>query len=234
MIQSSFSFEYFNENISYWSTPKDKNIEKKQAYKSKIQEKNDFSWNEYLDPNKDHMFKEGNYTPPKPFLELLRNPNDKNIKNWFKLIKTKNDLARNLSVKINEYVKRNQKNVSPSLRQEISAKLKKIKPKAENIEDYRLVLYIDSKCPYCKKMIKTMRDLQHIGYYIELRQIDDDFSETKKLPLILKKAKKEEISKNKIMSVPLLLIGNKKEKTFFRISGYRTTKEVLAAIQTQP
>lgn len=234
MVQSSFCIEYFNQDIKYWGRTENKTNAKEESVQHKRKDlKDDFSWNEYLDPKKDLMFKEGNYTPPKPFLELLRNPDDKNIKNWFKLIKTKNDLARNLSIKINEYVKRNQSKITPNLREEINSKLNEIQPKAENLENYRLILYIDSKCPFCKKMIKTMRELQRIGYYVELRQIDNDFSETKKLPLLLKKATKEEVSKNQVQSVPLLLIGNKKEKTFFRLSGYRTTKEVMAVIKTQ-
>ena len=42
-----------------------------------------FPWHQYLDPKNKEFFKEGDYTPPEPFMEIVRNPTDANLKRWF-------------------------------------------------------------------------------------------------------------------------------------------------------
>ncbi|MGK5084521.1 hypothetical protein WDW37_14595 [Bdellovibrionota bacterium FG-1] len=62
-----------------------------------------FQWQKYLDPKNDDFFREGEYTPPAPFMEIARNPTDSNIENWFHYLETKNQLLRRLQDKLTAY-----------------------------------------------------------------------------------------------------------------------------------
>ena len=109
LSQSSFAINYFENGINYWSDDKEQKAKEEPIAKNQPIPKKDekFSWNEYLNPNKDKFFDEGNYSPPKPYLELIRNPTDQNIKNWFKIVDTKNKMLTKLQERVQEYSLKN-------------------------------------------------------------------------------------------------------------------------------
>ena len=45
------------------------------------------------------FFKEGDYSPPEPFMELARNPTDENIRMWFQYLDKKNWVFKYLNLK---------------------------------------------------------------------------------------------------------------------------------------
>ena len=103
--------QYFkNPEIDFWkkdeaaqnSTIKD-HQEKRPTAPTIANNKSGFAWNKYLSPSNDEFFKEGDYTPPAPFMEIARNPSDENIENWFRYLETKNELLRNLQEKLTQY-----------------------------------------------------------------------------------------------------------------------------------
>ena len=107
--------QYFNGTINYWkSQPKELEKEPKLEITNPKQEipktedatikentkTQEFQWNKYLDPKNTEFFREGDYTPPEPFMELVRNPSDQNIRMWFAYMDRKNELAGRLSKRI--------------------------------------------------------------------------------------------------------------------------------------
>ena len=52
------------------------------------------------------VFREGNHTPPEPLIEVAKNPTDENIKNWFELVKKKNQFIARLHKKMSDYLKK--------------------------------------------------------------------------------------------------------------------------------
>ena len=85
---SAEGFKYFENEINYWSSEK-----KQEPFKSekiKTQKKKDFEWDKYLNPENDEFFKEGNYIPPAPFMEVYRRPTKKNVLMWDAYIKKRN------------------------------------------------------------------------------------------------------------------------------------------------
>ena len=82
-------------NVETPLEPRERKVKKKKKEKKKS-----FKWSNYLDPKNDEFFKEGSYTPPKPFMELARNPSDKNIGNWIAYNKKKNALNQRLQLRM--------------------------------------------------------------------------------------------------------------------------------------
>lgn len=74
-------FEYFkNPALNYWGqdvnlvkpeTPRLHSVKQNSPAESKAGQSG-FQWNKYLSPNNDEFFKEGDYTPPAPFMEIAR------------------------------------------------------------------------------------------------------------------------------------------------------------------
>lgn len=229
-----FSFDYFDKKIDYWNEakPQDKKeivVQKKEPEPE--QESKSFDWNKYLDPKNDEFFKEGDYTPPKPFMELVRNPTDQNIKNWFKLMETKNKLSSRLQKRITEF--NSQGVVDKRVSTELSQVAEQSKPFEHDFSRYRFRLYFDSKCPYCKKMFSTMKELQNLGYFVELRQLDSDLSVRKKLPFPVHSVSKKELHKRDIQGVPVLFVGDLKKKLVYRLKGYQTTESIFTKLASE-
>ena len=106
----ALSFDYFRDPIEYWKNDTSETEEKSASPKARANGKKKFEWKKALDPMDDSLdfFREGDYVPPRAFIELTRDPNDQNIKNWFKLMQTKNDLATRLQSRMQAYVQKNQ------------------------------------------------------------------------------------------------------------------------------
>ena len=95
-------------------------------------------------------------------------------------------------------------------------------------------MYFDSHCPHCEHMLSTtIRELSAMGYWIELRQVDRDESARAKIPFPVSPASPDELKRYGIESVPVLLIGDLKARSFFKMQGDQTSSAVLAAIQSQ-
>ena len=162
-------FSFFDSNIDYWHDQKkeDKgtgpNTREQKAVPPTADTK--FDWKKHLDPNNKDFFREGDYTPPEPFMELVRNPTDENIKNWFAMIQKKNELSDRMSQRIQEYLAKNggMEPQSKAILMDAKASLQKAPPEASR---YRFRFYFDSQCPHCRRMFETISDLQARGYYV--------------------------------------------------------------------
>jgi len=71
-----------------------------------------------------------------------------------------------------------------------------------------------------------------MGYFVELKQIDSNPEIRRSLPFPVTQASKEELESKKINSWPVLFVGDLKKKVVYRLNGYRSTSEVISAIQS--
>lgn len=236
-------FDYFSNGIDFWNErkaaePEAKSIiplEKKppEAQVSKAQpEKEPFQWETYLNPKNKEFFKEGDYSPPEPFMELVRNPTDENLKMWFAYVERKNELALRLQQRMNEYLAKNGTAIPEEQRKRV-ASLESQQNKAIDMPRYRLRMYFNSKCPHCQKMFGTLSELQSQGFFVEAKQIDPENGTVRSLPFPSEPASPGEVKQKNIQSVPLLLIGDLKKKVVYRLTGFQTTTDVLKAIRSQ-
>ena len=183
----------------------------------------------YLDPKNDEFFREGDYLPPAPFMEIARDPSDENIDHWFKYLEAKNEITRRLQTKLSEYLAKHPSEApisSPSISVQ-QVDLPKIQSDAKR---FRLRLYFDSKCPHCERMIGTLKALSQRGYLIELKQLDSNMEARGRIPFPVTDATATELKQYKIESVPLLLVGDLKARTFFKIQGYQSEESILNAL----
>lgn len=234
------AFDYFSGDIDFWKKPKKENTisqEKVESSGEDIVKKDDnkkaaFDWNKHLDPKNEEFFKEGDYTPPAAFMELARNPTDQNIKNWFKLIERKNELSTRLSDRVKDYLKKNRK-ITPEEKLITENAVEFLPQSAKDYSRFKFRMYFESNCPHCKRMMATMKDLRDMGYFVELKQIDKNPKITDALPFPVTQATKKELKEKNINSWPVLFIGDLKEKVVYRLNGYRSTSDVISAIQTR-
>jgi thiol-disulfide isomerase/thioredoxin len=233
-------FEYFDKGVDFWnetkaSTPSSPSV--LSAKKAPIANvaPNDktekFPWEQYLDPKNKEFFKEGDYTPPEPFMELVRNPSDENMKMWFAYIEKKNELSVKLQERMNEYLAKNGLTLPPDKKKALVSQ-RVVTPSNIDVKRYRLRIYFSSTCPHCQKMMGTLTELQSKGFFIEARQIDSGNGPSR-LPFPVEMATKEELKIKDIQSVPLLLIGDLKKKVVYRLTGYQSTDSVLKAMSQE-
>jgi len=198
---------------------------KKEADKEKS-----FKWSKYLDPKNDEFFKEGNYTPPRPFMELARNPTDTNISNWMAYNKKKNALNQRLQVRMREYLTKNAE-LTPEVKKVVQAKTINMQTQFDS-SCYRIRMYFDSKCPHCKRMFNTLLALQNRGIYVEALQTDDAKISKARYPIPTRKASASEIKKQNIKAVPLTLIADLKKKALYPpIKGFQSIEAMIALIK---
>ncbi len=234
------SINFFDGGIDYWSKPK--SLQKIEAPKtstpksdSKLPDENasstqGFEWKKYMDPKHKEFFKEGDYTPPETFMEVVRNPTDQNIKMWFAYIDKKNELANRLQSRVREYMQKANPALTAESKQILNTRVAAV-PKADpDSKRFRFRMYFDSHCPHCKRMMKTMEELQLRGFFVEGRQVDDDPKGIAGLTFPTARATPGEIAKKEIQSVPVLLIGDLKKKSVYRLSGYQSLQSVFNAI----
>ena len=232
------AFDYFHQKINYWDKKKNKSRPIVTEEKSKPPEKTEnksndsFDWKKQLDPKNEDFFKEGDYTPPAAFMELARNPTDENITNWFKLVNKKNELSSRLSSRIQEYLKKNTKLKVEEKNHLLEAQKKLPKVATDNTR-YRFRMYFESSCPHCKRMMTTLQELQELGYYVEVRQIDNDPKIARAIPFPLEYATKDELKEKGINSWPVLFVGDLVKKITYRLNGYHPTAEVLSTVNNR-
>ena len=185
-----------------------------------------------MDPKNDEFFKEGDHTPPAPFMELARNPTDENIKRWFALIEMKNQMMERLHVSMANYVQQNQSKLNTEEKDLITQNIQKISPQNIDVKRFRFRLYFESSCPHCHHMMGTMKELQDLGYYGELRQVDKN-RPTFPLPFASSQATPEELKAREITSWPVLFIADTGKKLIYRVNGYQSTEQVLQILASK-
>ncbi|MGE0175128.1 MAG: TlpA family protein disulfide reductase [Oligoflexales bacterium] len=246
-ICKASEFQYFDDSINYWgkdakvqnaAIPKENDDMLKQEKAREdgttnaiAKEKEQFQWNRYLDPSNKEFFREGDYTPPEPFMELVRRPTDQNIRMWFAYMERKNELASRLSKRMEEYAQTNGAAIPKEAKEKIVNVAKQIPTAVDDYTRYRFRMYFDSQCPHCERMFETLNDLQDRGYFVEARQVDNGSLDRIKSHVPVVAAKPEEIKQYNITAVPLLLIGDLKSKKVYRQSGYMTPEQILAEIK---
>ncbi len=227
----SRAMDYFSKPIDYWkgdqATRTAKPSPAKETPRPKKAKK--FDWQTYSSPKNDEFFKEGDYTPPKPFMELARNPTDENIKRWFEMIETKNMLMENLQNRMAEYLQKSETKLTREEKSLFESKQVSSKAGAQEFKRFRFRLYFDSKCPHCQQMIKTAKELQDLGYYVEVRQIDKRQPEFL-VPFPIVAATENELKERAITSWPVLFVADVSKQLIYRINGYFPTAEVLATL----
>lgn len=245
-------FQFFeNQEMDYWNSstsikqPAQKphfniagNISRNVTANTPESTSSKFPWSKYLDPRHDEFFKEGNYTPPAPFMEIARNPSDENIANWFHYLELKNEITHRLQARLVTYSggqsPRGDALLFESRSSEQATHSTAPAPAPEvDAKKFRLRLYFDSKCPHCQHMLSTMSELSKYGFWVEFRQIDGDVSARGKIPFPVESATPKELKQYQISGVPVLLVGNLKNGTFFKIQGYQSTESVLQALRAE-
>lgn len=252
---SSEDFQYFIQpEINYWRRqdnasvllPKELQTTSSNPRSRKSSVKSEFGWDKYLNPNHDEFFKEGDYTPPAPFIEIARNPTDENIQNWFQYLELKNEILHRLQSKLTEYSHKTRSNISTALSSSLNTTLiddpsalgytsnrtEKPKPIPSNARRFRLRFYFDSHCMHCQRMIGTISELSKLGYFFELRQVDRDKSKVSHIPFPISDAQAGELQLYGIQAVPVLLVGDLKKETYFKMEGYQTASAVIAALNS--
>lgn len=198
-------FQYFDQTIDYW----------KEGKSAEASPPSTFNWKLYMNPESTEFFKEGEHVPPEPFMELVRNPSDENMKNWFAYIAKKNELATRLATRMKEFTAKNPKVPMPTLA-----------PNHSEAKRFRFRMYSRSTCPYCQQMKETLQDLQSLGFAVEVRSIDA-VEKASSFPMVMASA--SEIKS--IDSVPLLLVGDLNHQKVYRLKGFHTTQEILSFLQ---
>jgi len=245
-ICDASEFQYFDESINYWgkeSKVEGESVPKLDAAKSKpeipkkedvanstTKEKEEFRWNKYMDPSNKEFFREGDYTPPEPFMELVRNPTDQNIRMWFAYMDRKNELANRLGKRMEEYAQVNGAAMPKVAKEKIVQVARQIPTPADDFERFRFRMYFDSQCPHCKRMFETLNDLQDRGYFVEARQVDNGPLDQIRSHVAIVAATAGELKQYNVTAVPLLLIGDLKHKKVYRQSGFMNPEQILAQI----
>lgn len=224
LSSQGFGLSYFSNEIDYWKAKK-----AKEAATKEIKKKKGFQWEKYLDPKHDEFFKEGDYTPPKPFMELARDPSDQNIKNWFSVIEKKNELMRRLQAHVKAYLEKNGKKIKPKEKALLEQQVRSIEPSDADIKRFRFRLYFDSQCPHCEKMMTSMGEIKKRGYFVEIRQIDNKKAGFP-IPFPLQKATKKELKAKKIEAWPVLFVADTSKKKLYRINGYHPSHSIMQTL----
>jgi thiol-disulfide isomerase/thioredoxin len=229
-------FRYFNDAIDYWNDkkiePLNKKIESPGSVEGKLKKQNDFDWKKHLDPQNPEFFKEGDHVPPEPFMEIVRNPSDENLKLWFQYIDKKNELMSTLQIRMAQFLEKEGKSLEPIVKESLKKQVQSVSSFSPDAKRYRFRLYFESTCPHCRRMFDTLKTLQDQGFYVEARQIDSHEEGLRDLPISSSRATKEEIQKYKIQSVPFLLIGDLKKKIVFQMTGFQTPESIFDLIQS--
>lgn len=236
-------FDFFGSTIDYWheakptkTSPAEKKVspasslDQRPVPDSTPESQDHFSWNKVLDPKNKEFFKEGDYTPPEAFMEIVRNPTDANLKLWFAYMDKKNQLSERLQVRMKEYLEKNTVKIGEVGKAYLQERINSL-PKAEpDAKRFRFRMYFDSHCPHCKKMFGTLAELQSRGFMVEARQVDNDPRGLENLPIPVQKADPGELKEKNIQSVPLLLVGDLSKKAIYRLTGYQSVSSIFKAI----
>lgn len=231
--------QYFENKIDFWgSTATQEKVVSSPAPTMEVKEK--FSWKTYLDPKNKEFFKEGDYTPPEPFMEVARNPSDENIKNWFELMKKKNELARRLDLRIQEYLSRNGSRdlgmPTPPVEKAVDSGVATRAAEKTSAEfdptRFKIRMYFESTCPHCRRMFGVLKRLRDEGVQIETLQMDRGPVPDDEKIVPLGRADPEDVKKHGIKGVPFLLIADlKREVLLPPVQGFQEYGDMLRLLK---
>lgn len=217
MIFIIFSFfinaEYFDGKIEYFSDKQQANSIKPQSLESQKQKK--FEWKTYLDERNDEFFKEGDYIPPAPFLEAMRNPSRQNILLFEKWNEKKNFLLNRFNQKRAEVLGK-----SPLPTEEVKTQDFSL------IKEFNFVFYFDSMCSSCKGMFEVVNSLVASDVFIEAVRLDDSENQVLGLSIPWSTTTKEERKHLNITAVPLLMAYKKGSRDAYKIVGKKSVLEI--------
>lgn len=207
--------EFFDKQIEYFkdesktSTPK--------ITRSSDQTKT-FKWSTYLNEKNDEFFREGDYIPPAPFLEAMRNPTKSNILLFEKWHEKKNFLLNRFNEKRAQVLGKQipTDTVNDSKATDITPLLK----------NFSFIFYFDSMCSSCRGMFEVVNEIAHLGIYIEAVRVDSLETDVQVLGIPWQRASKKEMEQAKISAVPLLIAFDKKSKKAFKIVGKKSIYEI--------
>jgi hypothetical protein len=233
---SASELQYFDQKIDYWNEGRAQAPTKEipSPLVSERGDKGSFPWKTYLDPKNKEFFKEGDYTPPEPFMEVAKDPSDDNLKNWFEFMKRKNELAARLETRMQEYLGKQE---GPGLAAQIATRVARNDAKAApqgraDPSRFRIRMYFDSHCPHCRRMFSVLKRLQDEGYKIEALQIDDGKVPPDENGVPRGRADLAELKSHGGTAVPFLVIADLKRKALLPgIQGYHEYEEVMALIR---
>ena len=231
------AFEYFESEINYWGKdrplvqqPEEEQPVKKESAKKPELAQNKFDWKKYMNPENKEFFKEGDYTPPEPFMELAKNPTDENLKNWFSFIELKNKISARLQERMAAFLAKGQIK-EPVLHSETVKTVQALPITHALSKNYRLRMYFDSQCPHCKRMFGTLKELQEMGFYVEALQVDSKPVDVG-FEIPITQASPDDLKKFSEERVPLTLIADLPKKALLPpVRGYRSTPEILSILE---
>lgn len=212
----------FTDGVKFFEETKSEKIVVPKEVKGEERKKGKFSWKDQLDIENDQFFKEGEYTPPAPFMEALRRPTKENIDNFEKWQTMRNLLLQRYESARMQYI-----GVGPSL------------PKIQNpmgnvndrdIEKYRFIFYFESTCSSCHSMFSTINEMSERGVYIEAIRVDRNDNEVKGLEVPWTFASADELKKLNLKAVPVLVAIDEKTKKAYRMVGKKSMKQILQVI----
>lgn len=232
IVATAGELSYFDSKIDFWGEKKDA-VNKAATIEQPATADGKFPWKTYLDPKNKEFFKEGDYTPPEPFMEIARNPTDENIKQWFDFMKKKNELAQRLDVRVREYlVKNGQAQAAPP--SAVVPERRVAEPAAPlDPARFKVRMYFESTCPHCRRMFGVLKRLQDEGVEVHALQIDRGPvpEDEKVVPIAV--ATPEDIKKHGINGVPFLVIADTKRKALLpAIQGFHDFEEVMALLKS--
>lgn len=238
LLLSSFAradkLEYFDSKIDFWGDkPSAKDTFKKDPSPTEKQD-GKFPWKTFLDPKNKEFFKEGDYTPPEPFMEVARNPTDDNIKQWFELMKKKNELQTKLQERMAEYMAKNGEVKVPANIATAAPTPPKVKEKNVTLDPsrFRLRMYFESTCPHCRRMFQVLKRFQDSGFHVEALQVDSGPVPDAEKIVPISRADPNDLKKHGIKGVPFLLIADTKRKALLpAVEGYHDFDEVLRLLR---
>ena len=224
--------QYFDNKIDYWGNGAEKHVEPSSEVEKQGEK---FPWKTYLDPKNKEFFKEGDYTPPEPFMEVARNPSDNNIKSWFEFMQKKNELARRLQIKMQEYLARNQTPGSPVQIPQTIAVQEPTPPQSNVRVDparFHFRMYFESTCPHCRKMFSVLKRLKDEGFMVEALEVDNGpVPEAEKI-VPIGKADPAELQKHGVKGVPFVLIADVKRQALLpAVEGYHDYEELVSLMK---
>lgn len=224
--------KYFDSKIDFWNTAEATSPNKSEpSLKQEAHTKSDFPWKTYLDPKNKEFFKEGDYTPPEPFMEVARNPNDDNIKQWMDFIRMKNEIASRLQIRMAEYVSKNKLSIEktevPEKRPAVVKEEKPLDPAR-----FKFRMYFDSNCPHCKKMFGVLRHLKEQGFSVEALQVDKEVISSEQTGVTTIRADRRDLEKHGVKGVPFLLIADSKRQVLLPpVEGYHDFDEIMELVK---
>lgn len=222
-LVSSAEVSFFDDDINFWNEKK----EKKQVHQPSSK-KEKFDWSKYKNIENDEFFKEGNHIPPKPFMEVARRPTEENIKNWLDYIRMKNDVQARFQKALAKY--REKVSLSPESSQMLTQKSRSLVQTNLPQKNITITTYFLTTCPACKRMFKTLDELQKMGVYVEAIQVDSDkklkFGVSVPIYKINKKEKEGIINSGIGVPYSIVRVG----KRAIPVNGFQTVKSLFETL----